>query len=195
MWLKNNLYEGAVHVPLVVSGPGLPKGKAIDSPVSHVDLVATMIELSGMRVPKELRGTSLMPLMIGKANGGPQFVYSESHSEGNPTGSCMIRKGDWKLIHFSYYSDCLFNLKEDPEEKHDRIDDPSVEHVVKELRSILHQQVDPEEVTERAFAAQDKILSRFVQTMDEAELFGLLRSRLGDGQARIMAKMLKKRGK
>lgn len=193
MWLKNNLYEGAVHIPMIISGPGLPEGTIVHTPVSHVDLVATMLELAEVSRPRSLRGTSLVPLMEGRAEAGPHCVYSESHSEGNPTGSFMIRKGEWKLIHFSYYDDYLFNLKDDPEEKQNRINDPAAQSTLNELRSILRRQVDPEEVTERAFAAQEKILEHFVKTMNEDELFELFKSRLGDGQARIMAKMLKQR--
>jgi choline-sulfatase len=194
MWLKNNLYQGPVNIPLVISGPDAPKGKVIDLPVGHVDLVATMIQLSGIDTPKELRGKSLLPVMHGHPEQGPAFVYSESHSEGNPTGSFMVRKGDWKLIHFSYYTDLLFNLRDDPGEKKNRIDDPSVAAVVKELSAILHQQVDPDAITEKAFAAQDKILDGFVRSMNEDELFDLLKSRFGDGQARVTAKMLKMKG-
>ncbi len=190
MWLKNNLYEGPAHIPLIVSGPGLPKGKVIDAPVSHLDLVATMLEWSGMQIPGGLRGSSLVPLLNGKGS-GPQFVYAESHSEGNPTGSFMIRKGEWKLIHFSYYGDYLFNLKEDPGEKHNRANDPAGHEILLDLRSILRRQVDPEGVTEKAFAAQKKVLDGFVKRMDEEQLFELFRSRLGDGEARVMAKMLK----
>ncbi len=193
MWLKNNLYEGPAHIPLVISGPGLPKGKVIDNPVSHLDLVATMLEWSGMKTPAGLRGRSLAPLVNGKG-GGPGFVYAESHSEGNPTGSFMIRKGDWKLIHFSYYGDYLFNLKDDPAEKHNRADDPATRDVLKELQSILRRQVDPEEVTERAFSAQKKVLDGLVGKMNEDQLFEYFRSRMGDGQARVIAKSLK-RGK
>lgn len=191
MWLKNNLYEGPANIPLLISGPDLPKGKLIDSPVSHVDLVATMIELSGMNPPKELRGKSLLPVISGHPEQGPAFVYAESHSEGIPTGSFMVRKGAWKLIHFSYYGDLLFNLREDPGEKKNRIDDPTVQDTVKELRAILRQQVDPEAITEQAFAAQEKMLQGFVRKMNEEELFELFKSRLGDGQARVTAKMLK----
>jgi choline-sulfatase len=192
MWLKNNLYEGPAHIPLVMSGPGLPKGKVIDNPVSHLDLVATMLEWSGMKIPAGLRGRSLTPLVDGKGI-GPEFVYAESHSEGNPTGSFMIRKGDWKLVHFSYYGDYLFNLKDDPAEKHNRADDPAARDVLKELQSILRKQVDPEEVTERAFTAQKKVLDGLVGKMNEEQLFEYFRSRMGDGQARVIAKSLKRR--
>lgn len=191
MWLKNNLYECATRIPLVISGPKLPRGETIDTPVSHVDLVATMIEWAGMPTPAELRGTSLSPLIDGRSGTGPAFVYAESHSEGNPTGSCMVRKGPWKLIHFSYYEDYLFNLEEDPEEKHNRAGDPALKGVIEELRSTLRRQVDPEEITERAFAAQKRMLDGFAERMSEEELFELMRSRLGDGQARVIAKRLK----
>jgi choline-sulfatase len=193
MWLKNNLYEGPVNVPMIITGPGLPVGKVITSPVSHVDLIATMIQLSGMGTPKELRGTSLLPLINGHPEEGPSFVYSESHSEGNPTGSCMIRKGKWKLIHFSYYNDYLFDLEADPRETNNRIDDPSLQDVVKDLRTILYKHVDPEAITEKAYDAQAKVLNGFVEKMNAEELFQLFKSRLGDGQARVMATMLKKK--
>ncbi len=191
MWLKNNLYEGPANIPLVVSGPGLPQGRVIDTPVSHLDLVATMLEWAGMQVPRELRGSSLVPLVSGKG-GGPEFVYAESHSEGNPTGSFMIRKGCWKLLHFSYYGDWLFNLKEDPGERHNRAGDPAAQETLLELRSILRKQVDPEEVTQRAFVAQKKVLDGFVGSRNEEQLFELFRSRMGDMQARVIAKSLKR---
>ncbi len=191
MWLKSNLYEGPAHIPLLISGPGLPKGKTIDAPVGHVDLVATMLHLSGTQQPKGLRGTSFLPLIDGKEGEGPSFAYSESHSEGNPTGSCMIRKGNWKLLHFSYYEDCLFDLKNDPNETQNRINDPAVQDVAADLRATLYRTVDPEEVTERAFALQEKMLKHFAESMNEEELFQMLNSRLGDGQARVMAKMLR----
>ncbi len=195
MWLKNNLYEGCVNVPLIISGPGVEKGKTIGTPVGHVDVVATMLELGSVQTPKGLRGTTLCPVLSGGNGNLPPFVYSESHSEGNPTGSCMIRKGEWKLIHFSYYQDLLFNLRADPGERHNRIGDAGVRDVVKDLQSTLRGAVDPEEVTERAFAAQETMLNRFATEMNEEELFGMLKSRLGDGQARVLAKMLKNRKK
>ncbi|MGD8780209.1 MAG: sulfatase-like hydrolase/transferase [Ignavibacteria bacterium] len=191
LWLKNNLYDVASRAPLVISGPGLGKGKYFNQPTGHIDLVATMLELAGLGNIQELRGTSLMPLINGHANKSPEFVYTESHSEGNPTGSCMIRKGDWKLIHFSYYGDILFNIKEDPDEKNNLMDEPKYRDKADELRKLLYSKINPEEITDRAFHVQSKILKNFVEKMDENELFKLFRGRLGDGQARVIAKKLK----
>jgi choline-sulfatase len=191
MWMKNNLFEGAANVPFLISGPGLPSGTMIDTPVGHIDLVATLLEISGAAEAKAVRGTSLLPLLMGQKGTAPTFVYGESHSEGNPTGSFMLRRDEWKLIHFSSYGDCLFNLRMDPGEKHNLIDDPKAKVVADELRTLLHRTVDTNAITTQAFAAQEKILNGFVRTMDERQLVELFRSRLGEGQAHILAAMLK----
>lgn len=192
LWLKDNLYDVAARVPLVISGPGLKNSKRIQNPVGHIDLAATILELSGIKKINELRGTSLLPLVNGDESKGPEFAYSESHPGGNPTGSCMIRKGDWKLIHFSYYEDMLFDMKNDPDEKNNLINDPKFKEKAVEMRNLLYSKVNPEEITDRAFKRQDNMLNEFTEKMNEEELTELFKSRLGEGQARVIARKLKK---
>jgi len=187
LWLKNNLYENAAHVPLVMAGPGIPSGKVVDKPVAHVDLVATLLEWAGSDKRDKLRGHSLVPLMDDTPSDHPGWAFSESHSEGNVTGSFMIRKGDWKYIHFTWYDDLLFNLKEDPGEFDNRIDDPEAQEVLADLRDILHSQVDPEQVTKDAFAAQDRVRSGLAEGKTVEEFASLLEGRLGRGQAVALA--------
>lgn len=193
LWLKNNLYEGAAHVPLVFSGPNLPQGKRIKEPTGHVDLIATMMEWAGLKNTKVLRGKSLTPLITGKEDGSTRFAYTESHSEGNPAGSCMIRMGDWKLMDFTWYGECLFNLKEDPNEINNLIDDPRYKDVTDKLRYQLHQLVDTEAITLRAFEFQNKVLRGFVDSLSEEGLAHLFKRRLGVGQSVSIAKKLKSR--
>jgi choline-sulfatase len=187
LWFKNNLYDVAARVPMVIAGAGLPKGVQVDTPVAHVDLIRTFLEWGEAEIPKGLRGHSLVPLMHGSQGDHPGWAYSESHSEGNCTGSFMIRKGDWKYIHFTWYDDLLFNLAEDPGELRNRIDDPAAQPVLEELRAILRSQVDPEEVTRRAFRTQEAMLAEMAARMTEEELADKLTSRLGAGQARALA--------
>lgn len=191
LWFKNNLYDAAAKTPLIISGPGIPKGKKFFEPTGHIDLAAAILELAGIKNVKELRGTSLMPLINGYTEKAPQFAYSESHSEGNITGSCMIRAGDWKLIHFSYYDDLLFDLKDDPDEKKNLINDPKFKDKADELSRLLYSKVNPEEITERAFRLQEKILQNYVDTKNEEQLIDMFRSRLGDGLSKDLVKKLK----
>jgi choline-sulfatase len=190
LWYKNNLYDVAARVPLIMMGPGIPKGRRISIPVGHVDVVATMLEWAKIKRPPELRGYSLVPLLKGKSGNHPGFAFSETHSEGNCTGSFMIRKGDWKYIHFTWYDDLLFNVKEDPNEFNNRINDPETKDIVTELKTILESLVNTEAVTIKAFKAQEGILKKWANQMTEDELFEQFKSRLGSGQARSMAKMV-----
>lgn len=191
LWLKNNLYDVAARVPLVMAGAGLPQNVKINTPVAHVDVVATLLDLAGSNAYNKLRGHSLLPILQGKSEGKPEFAFSESHSEGNCTGSFMIRKGDWKYIHFTWYDDLLFNVAQDPGEFNNLIDKPETAAIQAEMKDILFSLVDPEEVTLRAFKAQEKVLSGFTENMTEDQLFNLLKGRLGSGQARALAKKYK----
>jgi choline-sulfatase len=184
LWLKNNLMEGAARVPLVMAGAGLPRGMSVEAPVSHVDLVATLLDFAGVAPPVGLRGHSLLPMTRGAQASHPGFVYAESNSEGNCTGSFMIRKGDWKYIYFSWYGDkLLFNLKVDPGEMNNLVDNPAHASTVQELHSLLTSLVDPDVVTEAAFRKQHQVLTELVQQGTPEEFFRTLRGRLGRGQA------------
>ncbi|MBI3265323.1 MAG: sulfatase-like hydrolase/transferase [Acidobacteria bacterium] len=52
-------YDSTLHVPLIVSGPGIPAGVS-DAWVSHVDVVPTVMDLLGLEVPGSVQGQSLV---------------------------------------------------------------------------------------------------------------------------------------
>jgi choline-sulfatase len=184
LWLKNNLFEGAARVPLVIAGPGIRAGQIVDTPVAHVDLVRTVLEWGEAKRHPKMRGYSLRPLLLrGEPGDHPGWAYSESHSEGNLTGSFLIRKGDWKYIQFTWFDGLLFNLAEDPDELVNRIHDSAAAGVLKELQSILASQVDPVEVTERGFRTQRRKMEGLAAASSEAQMVEQFRGRLGDGQA------------
>ncbi len=186
LWLKRTLLEGAARVPMIMAGPGLPAGKVIDTPVSHVDMAATLMDLGGAQRPAGIRGASLLPLIAGSANAGPRCVYSECHNEGNCTGSFMIRRGDWKYLYFSYYNSLLFNLKDDPGELNNLSGKPEAASVEKELRAMLFELVDPDLVTLRAFEKQEQFLDRMIRENDAAAFYRIIGGRLGRGQAALL---------
>ncbi len=187
LWLKNVLLDGAAHVPLILAGAGLPKGKAVETAVAHVDIVATLLEAAGALKASEHRGHSLMPLAHGNAGEHPGFAYSESHSEGNATGSFLIRKSDWKYIYFTGEEPLLFNVKDDPAEFRNLAGKPETAARQRELHAHLTSLVDPDAVTERAFAAQQKILESMVRRMSRQEFYDYMHGRLGAMQARVLS--------
>jgi arylsulfatase A-like enzyme len=115
MWHGRTVYGEMMRVPLIVWGPGhVPKGLKIEEPVQLIDVMPTLLEVSGLTVPKEAQGQSLRPLLAAPdaqgavaANGGwkRRPLVSEKHPFGNSTEfpgageSYAIVEGNWKLIH------------------------------------------------------------------------------------------------
>jgi choline-sulfatase len=186
LWLKNVLLEGAARVPMIVAGPGLPSGKTISTPVAHVDLIATLMELAGASREGGLRGHSLVPMARGEAGRHPGFAFTESHSEGNCTGSFLIRKGDWKYIYFTGGEPLLFNLKTGPGEFRNLAADPQHSGVRTELHAHLRSLLDPDKVTDDSFRKQNAVLKQLVAKQSRAEFYKNLVGRLGPMQARVI---------
>jgi choline-sulfatase len=178
LWLKNVLLEGAARVPLMMAGPGVPRGKVVDTPVSHADMVATMLEVGGAERTAELRGHSLLS---GKH---PGFAYAESHSEGNPTGSFLIRKENWKYIYFTGDEPLLFDLRSDPGEFRNLAKEQ--EAVRKELHGLLTSLVNPDAVTAAGFARQREVRDRLVREKSREGFYKEMVGRLGPMQARLL---------
>jgi len=63
---KQNLYEHSIRVPLVITGPNIPKGKKSDALCYLLDIFPTLCELTGLPIPKTVEGKSLVPAITGE---------------------------------------------------------------------------------------------------------------------------------
>jgi len=126
-------YDEVVHVPCVIRAPGkLPAGRRVKHLVEEIDLMPTVLELLGVRIPEAVQGRSLMPLIEGKETTPKRAVYSEF-----PTMK-MVRTEQWKLVHYvrAPYGE-LYDLKNDPQELRNLYDDPGYARVRAEMKSML----------------------------------------------------------
>jgi len=113
MWHGQSVYGELLRVPLILWGPGrIPKGRRIEEPVELIDVMPTLLDLSGLRVPKEAQGQSLRPLFAGApgqgaAAAGGGWVKRPVIAERQPIGRddypnngemYAIMDGGWKLI-------------------------------------------------------------------------------------------------
>ena len=186
-WLKNAPWEPCARVPLLIAGPGFPAGKVIDTPVSLVDIHATIADIVGGRRLDGIRGHSLLPLIEGDASHHAHVVM-ELNTERLITGVFALRRGDWKYNYYVDYPDQLFNLREDPGEWHDLAPDRQYADVRSGMRRTLLGAIDADRVNDEAFADQARRLDKMVGDRDEEYLVELIRSRLGEPQARKVAR-------
>ena len=140
------LYEELVNVPLLIRPPGgLARAHTTDRLVSHVDLVPTLLRWCGAGVPPALPGTDLRSL----AEGGDQPVHNgialEYHScaWGDPPAPLRgWRTEDWKYVETVEGAmggnHELYDLRADPLERHNRIDDPTAAGSLERMRGALH---------------------------------------------------------
>lgn len=56
---KQYIYEGGIHMPLIVAGPGIAQGAVRDDLVSGIDLAPTVLATAGLPVPATMEGRDL----------------------------------------------------------------------------------------------------------------------------------------
>ena len=126
-------YEGAVHIPLIISWPGhFQKGLHSDALVELTDIVPTLLEVTELPIPEYVRGKSLLSLLTGQSDPGRHrdFVRCEYHGAlgGHPdaTDANMIFDGRYKMVMYHGHGvGELYDLQEDPHEFNNLWNDPS----------------------------------------------------------------------
>lgn len=109
---KQNMYEHTIGTPLVLRGPGIPRGRRSAAQCYLRDLFPTVCEMVGAPVPASVEGKSLLPVLRGTA----EQVYSCVYGYFGDVQR-MIRTERYKLIHYPQLNrDQLFDLAQDPHE-------------------------------------------------------------------------------
>jgi arylsulfatase A-like enzyme len=129
---KQSLYEHSMKVPLVIAGPGIPRGE-IDALVYLLDLFPTIVQLAGVQLPEGLDGKSLVPLIQNESSAVRDSLFLAYRDVQR-----AVRAGEWKLIRYPKVDKTqLFNLKEDPGELIDRSGEAEQQSRVAEMTALL----------------------------------------------------------
>ncbi|WP_238378460.1 sulfatase [Haloarcula rubripromontorii] len=87
------LYEENVHVPMLIDGPEISGGE-IETPVSHVDLVPTILKRAGIEAPESVDGRDIAGPGFDATSDRIVFTESYDHDDGGLMGT----DGEYKLI-------------------------------------------------------------------------------------------------
>lgn len=109
MWHGQSVYGEMIHVPLILWSPGrIPRGVKVEETVQLIDVMPTLLDLSGLRAPEAAQGQSLRPLLGGASPAAGTWNRRPAIAEKQPMNGTehpnageayAIIEGRWKLIH------------------------------------------------------------------------------------------------
>ncbi len=138
---KQSVYEQDVRVPLIMSGPGLPKNETRDNFCYLLDIYPTLCDLVGLPIPASVEGKSLLPVIRNTIKTQREVLY---FSYGDFQRGC--RDDRYKLIEFAVPDKqtgavarhtLLFDLQKDPKEMTNLADNPEHAETLARMRALL----------------------------------------------------------
>ena len=146
---KRNAYEESIRVPLLAVAPGFPAGHVVTEMVANIDIAPTVLELAGVDAPEHYDGASFVHLAAGASvaqgnvDGWRDELTYEYYWEFNypqtPT-VFALRTDRYKYIqyHGVWDTEELFDLREDPREFKNLIEDSKLLDVKVDMRKRLY---------------------------------------------------------
>jgi arylsulfatase A-like enzyme len=150
---KRFMYEESYRTPFLVRWPGVTDAggdsRAIRENtdlVSNIDFAETFLDLAGVRIPDDMQGRSLVPILKGQTptdwRRSHYYQYYEWSAQRkwvhNVHRHYGVRTPTHKLIHYYQIGEWeLFDLERDPDELQSVYDDPQYASVVAQLKTEL----------------------------------------------------------
>ena len=132
---KQNLYEHSLHVPFIIAGPGIAKGKRNNALINMQSVYATTCEMAGVAGPATVQFPSIVPLITGEKRRLQDAVYAAFLDRQR-----AVRTDRWKLIHTPGAGEVqLFDLKRDPWERTNLAREPRRARILAQLEARLRE--------------------------------------------------------
>lgn len=132
---KQSVFEHSMRVPLIISGPGIPRGKSTRAFTYLIDLFPTICDIAGIDIPAGLEGETLRPLWEGTKSRIRESVFLPFLQIQR-----AVRDRRWKLIVYPKIGHIqLFDLVNDPFEMRNLIDKPEYSGQVSRLQGLMKQ--------------------------------------------------------
>jgi arylsulfatase A-like enzyme len=128
---KQTAFETDIRVPLIVTGPGVAKGRTVTRIAQNVDLYPTFVRLAGGSIPPSVDGLSLVPLLGAQPvsswrdlalvehhgpNGSRTDPDAPAPGSGNPPSYEALRLPQAMYVEYAGGMREYYDLQADPEE-------------------------------------------------------------------------------
>ncbi len=141
---KRSCHDSCIHTPLVFGGGAVEKARNVESVVSLIDLPPTILSLADIAVPDSYSGNVLPVNNDNAPERDCVFIQiSESHigravrTKNWKYSACAIGSGWNKPDAVHYFDDFLYDLKNDPCEKLNLVNDEKYAKILAQMRALL----------------------------------------------------------
>jgi arylsulfatase A-like enzyme len=147
-------YDPSTHVPLLIRGPGVPRGRRTKAIVGDVDYAPTIMDVTPAEASHPLDGISILPFArnprrrnlrpLLHTTAGQAAKGRTNTREGGTRGTqprvpawSAIRTTKWLYIEYRGGSRELYSIARDPWELNSVVDDPNRRQEIRTLRRTL----------------------------------------------------------
>jgi arylsulfatase A-like enzyme len=100
LWCKHTNFEQATHAPLIIAAPGIKSSKT-NSQSEHIDIFPTLCDLATLKIPEQLDGKSLVPVMKNPNTSVKEFSVSQYPRSANSVETDRQGYADSKMMGYS----------------------------------------------------------------------------------------------
>jgi len=120
-----HLYAAQTRVPLIIRVPGMKPG-TVDTPAGHIDLLPTLANLVGAPPTESMMGRSLLGLMSGEhPDDEDRYIFQQLSYGSNNEMRAAASRNCHVIYNISPHNSWeLYQIANDPSERHDVIDNP-----------------------------------------------------------------------
>lgn len=145
---KRTMHEPSIRVPLIVRYPKRVKpGTVIEQMALNIDVAPSVLDICSAPPLPNIHGMSFKPLLQGKTkNWRTSWYYEYNYERQFPYTPNVrgVRTDRWKYVHYPHgdggpdrHMAELYDLKNDPGETNNLINDPACAEKVRELQAEL----------------------------------------------------------
>lgn len=139
---KRWMYDVSMRTPLLIRWPGQIKaGSVNEQMVQNIDYAPTFLDIAGVPIPDSMQGLSLRNMITKNRSLDRKSLYYhfyEYQADHTVLQHLGVRTSTHKLIYFYTVNEWqLFDLKKDPSEQHNLINDPRYKSVLASLKKEL----------------------------------------------------------
>ncbi|WP_186756604.1 sulfatase family protein [Echinicola salinicaeni] len=150
---KRFMYEESFSTPMIMKYPGVVEpGTKSDAMVMNLDIAPTLLDAAGVKIPEDLQGESILPVLTGEVEKGREVLYYHYYEVGehNVSPHFGVKTDRYKIIRFYNQVDAweLFDLEKDPSEMNNVSGEEAYQEVEKEMKAKLLEAIKKYEDTE-----------------------------------------------